>query len=236
MMEGSPEMDELIEFTKRIQDKIDWLHVSRGQLAVHKLTPYVFPPLYYERGFNLDYAAKFKAALHIPISCVGGMDIDVAEKAMEEGKIDMVAMSRPFLADRDIVTKIKHGKADEIRPCIRCNTCIHRTHNFFLPVRCAVNATQGRESFFNAYPAPEASRKVAVIGGGPAGMEAARIAAGRGHKVTLYESRDHLGGMLEIGAKPPFKKDVEKYKDWAARMTERNSNIHINENEYYRAP
>ena len=227
MMEGSPDMDELIEFMKMIQDKIDWLHVSRGQLGVHKLTPYVFPPLYYERGFNLEYAMKFKAALNVPVSCVGGMDIDIAEKSIAEGKIDMVAMSRPFLADRDIVAKIKHHKADEIRPCIRCNTCIHRTHNFFLPVRCAINATQGRESFFNTYPSPESSRKVAVIGGGPAGMEAARTAADRGHKVILYESLDHLGGMLEIGAKPEFKKDVRKYVDWAKRMTQRNDNIHI---------
>jgi len=227
MMEGSPDMDELIEFMKMIQDKIDWLHVSRGQLGVHKLTPYVFPPLYYERGFNLDYAMKFKAALNIPVSCVGGMDIDVAEKAIAEGKIDMVAMSRPFLADQDIVTKIKHRKGDEIRPCIRCNTCIHRTHNFFLPVRCAINATQGRESFFNTYPTPKSSRKVAVIGGGPAGMEAARTAADRGHKVTLYEFLDHLGGLLEIGARPQFKKDLKKYKDWAIGMTERNNNITI---------
>ena len=227
MTEGSPEIDELIEFVMMIQDKIDWLHVSRGQLGVHKLTPYVFPPLYYERGFNLDYAVTFKAALNIPVSCVGGMDIDVAEKAIAEGKIDMVAMSRPFLADQDIVAKIKHRKADEIRPCIRCNTCIHRTHNFFLPVRCAVNAKQGRESLFNPYPVPLSSKKVAVIGGGPAGMEAARTAADRGHKVTLYETLDHLGGMLEIGSKPSFKGDLKKYKDWAVRMTERHNHIRI---------
>jgi 2,4-dienoyl-CoA reductase-like NADH-dependent reductase (Old Yellow Enzyme family) len=89
-------MEELLHFAQLIEDKIDSLHVSKGQLAVHKLTPYVFPPMYFERGTNVAYAEQFKKVMKIPVSCVGGMDIDVAEKAIGEGRIDMVNFSRPL--------------------------------------------------------------------------------------------------------------------------------------------
>jgi 2,4-dienoyl-CoA reductase-like NADH-dependent reductase (Old Yellow Enzyme family)/thioredoxin reductase len=227
MVENAPTMEELLRFARLIEDKIDSLHVSKGQLAVHRLTPYVFPPMYFERGANVVYAEQFKKALRIPVSCVGGMDIDVAEKAIGEGRIDMVNFSRPLLADPQIPNKIKHGKADEIRPCIRCNICIHRAHNFFLPVRCSVNPTQGREMLLKGYPLPASSKKVAVIGGGPAGMEAARTAAGRGHKVTLYEANNSLGGTLNLGSTPEFKKDIKKYVAWAVRTTLSNENIMV---------
>jgi 2,4-dienoyl-CoA reductase-like NADH-dependent reductase (Old Yellow Enzyme family)/thioredoxin reductase len=227
MGENAPTMEELLRFAKLIEDKIDSLHVSKGQLAVHRLTPYVFPPMYFERGANIVYAEQFKKVLRIPVSCVGGMDIDVAEKAIGEGRIDMVNFSRPLLADPQIPNKVKHGKADEIRPCVRCNICIHRTHNFFLPVRCSINPTLGREMLFKGYPLPASSKKVAVIGGGPAGMEAARTAADRGHKVTLYEASNSLGGTLNLGSTPEFKKDIKKYVAWAVRTTLSNKNIAV---------
>jgi 2,4-dienoyl-CoA reductase-like NADH-dependent reductase (Old Yellow Enzyme family)/thioredoxin reductase len=227
MDENAPTMEELLLFARLIEDKIDSLHVSKGQLAVHKLTPYVFPPLYFERGMNVVYAEQFKKVVRIPVSCVGGMDIDVAEKAISEGRIDMVNFSRPLLADPQIPNKVKYGKTDEIRPCVRCNTCIHRTHNFFLPVRCAINPTLGREMLLKGYPLPRSSKKVAVIGGGPAGMEAAKIAADRGHQVTLYEAINVLGGTLNLGSMPEFKKDVKKYVAWAVRATLNNQNITV---------
>jgi thioredoxin reductase len=227
MMENAPTMEELLHFAKLIEDKIDSLHVSKGQLAVHKLTPYVFPPMYFERGTNVAYAEQFKKVMKIPVSCVGGMDIDIAEKAIGEGKIDMVNFSRPLLADPQIPNKVKHGKADEIRPCVRCNTCIHRAHNFFLPIRCAINPLLGREMLFKGYPTPISSKKVAVIGGGPAGMEAAKTAADRGHKVTLYETSNVLGGTLNLGSTPEFKKDIKKYIGWAVRTTLNNENITV---------
>jgi thioredoxin reductase len=227
MGENAPTMEELLQFAKLIEDKIDSLHVSRGQLAVHRLTPYIFPPLYYERGYNVQYAEQFKKASNIPVTCVGGMDIDVAEQAIGEGKIDMVAFSRPLLADPEIPNKVRHGKTDDIRPCVRCNTCIHVTHNLFLPVRCAINPTLGRETLFNTYPTPKSTRKVAVIGGGPAGMEAAKTAADRGHKVTLYEATASLGGTLNLGRAPEFKKDMRKYVEWAVRTTMNNKNVAV---------
>jgi 2,4-dienoyl-CoA reductase-like NADH-dependent reductase (Old Yellow Enzyme family)/thioredoxin reductase len=227
MEENAPTMEELLHFAQLIEDKIDSLHVSKGQLAVHKLTPYVFPPMYFERGTNVAYAEQFKKVMKIPVSCVGGMDIDVAEKAIGEGRIDMVNFSRPLLADPQIPNKVKHGKADEIRPCVRCNTCIHRAHNFFLPIRCAINPTLGREMLFKGYPTPISSKKVAVIGGGPAGMEAAKTAADRGHRVTLYETSNVLGGTLNLGSTPEFKKDIKRYVGWAVRTTLNNENITV---------
>jgi 2-enoate reductase len=227
MGENPPTMEELLQFAKLIEDKIDSIHVSRGQLAVHKLTPYIFPPLYYDRGYNIQYAEQFKKVLNIPVTCVGGMDIDVAEQAIGEGRIDMVAFSRPLLADPEIPNKVRRRKTDEIRPCVRCNTCIHVAHNLFLPVRCAINATLGRETLFNTYPMPKSGKKVAVIGGGPAGMEAAKTAADRGHRVTLYEASTSLGGMSNLGSTPEFKKDMRKYVEWAVRTTVNNKNVNV---------
>lgn len=227
MMEGSPDMEELIRFAKVIEPYIDWLHVSRGQLSVHKLTPYVFPPLYFRRGFNLDYAEQFKKALSIPVSCVGGMNAQYGAEALNQGRIDLVSLGRPLLADPQIPNKIRHGQAEDIKPCIRCNSCIHRTHNCFLPVRCAVNPVVGRDVMIDSYPRPKGSRKVAVIGGGASGMEAARTAADRGHKVTLYEKDDHLGGVLNIAAASPMKNDLKLYLDWSVRQLEKNENINV---------
>ena len=227
MVEGAPDMDEMIEFAKRIEPYIDWLHVSRGQLAVHKLTPYVFPPIYFERGFNLGYAEEFKKNLSIPVSCVGGMNPEIASKALEEGRIDMVSFSRPLLADPQIPNKIKAGREDEIKPCIRCNNCIHRTHNAFLPIRCAINPVQGREAMINTYPHPMSSKKVAVVGGGIGGMAAAMYATDRGHTVTIYEKSDKLGGVLNMTAQSPMKTDLKKYLEWAIRMTNSNPKVKV---------
>jgi len=227
MSEGSPDIDELIEFAKVIEPYIDWLHVSRGQLAVHKLTPYVFPPIYFERGINLEYAEQFKKALNIPVTCVGGMNPEVASKAIAEGRIDMVSFSRPLLADPQIPNKIKLGLEDDIRPCIRCNNCIHRTHNAFLPIRCAINPVQGREMMINNYPKPSGSKKVAVVGGGIAGMEAAMVASERGHIVTLYEKSAELGGVLQMTARSPIKTDLKNYLNWAVRTTLKTPNVTV---------
>ena len=230
MMEGSPDMTELIAFAKVIEPYIDWLHVSRAQLSVHRLTPYVFPPLYFQRGFNLQYAQQFKNALSIPVSCVGGMNATVGAQAVNDGKLDLVSMGRPLLADPQIPNKIIHGVPEDIKPCIRCNSCIHRTHNCFLPVRCAVNPVQGRDIMIDTYPAPKGSRKVAVIGGGASGMEAARTAAERGHKVTLFEQSDHLGGVLNIAASSPMKNDLKLYLDWSIAQIEKNPDITVRMN------
>jgi len=227
MVPGSPDIEEVIEFAKVIQDKIDLLHVSRGSLAINKLTPYILPPAYMDHGINIEYAAQFKKALRIPVSVVGAVTLDQAEEAIAAGKIDMVAMCRQIISDPETVNKLERGNEDEIRPCIRCNTCISRSHFGSKPPRCAVNPLFGRELDYGNHPAPQRKKKVIVVGGGPAGLEAARTLACRGHKVLLFEKTPRLGGLLADAVKAPFKGDLKQYLEWSIRMTRCHTNIDL---------
>ncbi|MBP1622317.1 MAG: oxidase, partial [Acidobacteria bacterium] len=227
MVPGSPDIQEVIEFAKIIQDKIDLLHISRGNLAINKLTPFIFPPAYMDHGINIEYAAQFKKALHVPVSVVGAVTLEQAEEAIASGKVDMVALCRQLIADPETANKLERGREDEVRPCIRCNTCISRSHFGSKPPRCAVNPLAGRELDYECRPAPKGKKKVVVVGGGPAGLEAARTLAERGHEVVLFEKSPQLGGVLWRAVKSPFKADLKKYIDWSIRMTDRNKNINV---------
>jgi 2-enoate reductase len=181
MVPGSPDIEEVIEFAKIIQDKINILHVSRGNLAINKLTPYILPPAYMDHNINIKYAAQFKKAIDIPVSVVGAVTLEEADRAIAEGKIDLAALGRQLLADPETAIKLERGQEESIRPCIRCNTCISRSHFGMKPPRCAVNPVLGREIDYGYVPAPKVRKKVVVVGGGPAGLEAARTSAERGH-------------------------------------------------------
>lgn len=227
MVPGSPDIQEVIEFSKIIQDKIDLLHVSRGNLAINKLTPYIFPPAYMDHNINIEYAAQFKKALDIPVSVVGAVTLEEADKAIAEGKVDLVALGRQLIADPETVNKLERGREDEIRTCVRCNTCISRSHFGMKPPRCAVNPVLGRETDYQYAPIPTGKKKVVVTGGGPAGLEAARTLAERGHEVVLFEREPQLGGLLRQAGSASFKTDLKKYLEWSIRMTERFPNIDI---------
>jgi 2,4-dienoyl-CoA reductase-like NADH-dependent reductase (Old Yellow Enzyme family)/thioredoxin reductase len=227
MVPGSPDIEEVIEFAKVIQDKIDLLHISRGNLAINKLTPFIFPPAYMDHGINIEYAAQFKKALHVPVSVVGAITLDQAEEAIASGKVDMVALCRQLLADPESMIKAERGRENEVRPCIRCNTCISRSHFGSKPPRCAVNPRLGRELDYESRPLPQKKKKAVVVGGGPAGLEAARTLAERGHEVVLFEKAPQLGGLLWGAVKSPFKADLKKYLEWSIRMTTRDKNIDL---------
>lgn len=227
LLPGSSEMPETIEFAKMIQDKIDLIHVSRSLLEVDELLPPMFPPTYLPRAINLDAAIEFKKALHIPVNVIGGFDLEHAEMAVSAGQTDMVAMVRNILADTNCVEKARRGRADTIRPCVRCNSCIHSTHSCFLPIRCAVNPLIGREALYiDRYPRMN-PKKLLVVGGGPGGLEAARTASSRGHKVVLMEKAEILGGALNMASAAEFKKDMRKYLDWSIRSVMEDSNIEV---------
>jgi 2,4-dienoyl-CoA reductase-like NADH-dependent reductase (Old Yellow Enzyme family)/thioredoxin reductase len=213
------ELDEQIEFARLIQDKIDLIHISAGKLYDNETLPMMTQPIYIPRGVNVPLAERFKKELKIPVAAVGSIDLEMAEAIVAENKCDIAALGRALIADPDSVNKGKNGKTYTIRPCVRCNNCISRTHGRRLPVHCAVNPLIGREADFVSRLPPKKKRKVVVIGGGPAGMEAARTAAEVGHEVVLFEKEKRLGGNLITASSAPFKIDMQKYLEWAIRST-----------------
>jgi 2,4-dienoyl-CoA reductase-like NADH-dependent reductase (Old Yellow Enzyme family)/thioredoxin reductase len=221
-------IEEQLEFATLIQDKIDLIHVSAGMLDVPETLPMMIQPAYLPRGINVAFAARFKKELKIPVAAVGSLDLEMAEEIIKEKKADIVAMGRTLIADPDCIEKARMGNKAEIRPCIRCNTCIDRTHNQRLTVHCAVNPYIGREVELKDPPMPAVGKKVVIIGGGPSGMESARTAARRGHRVVLFEKTPTLGGNLNVAAAAPFKTDMKKYLDWAIQSTLKTPGVKIN--------
>lgn len=227
MFPGTPTVNDLVEFFKLFEGDIDLIQVSRATLASHSLLPYTFPTTYNGVNINLDIATKIKAGTGLPVSVVGSVTFDAANKAIAEGKIDMAAFSRQLIADPQFPNKLMHDEEDKIRPCIRCNTCISREHDFLHPIRCAVNPEVGREADYVYMNKPDISKRVTIIGGGPAGLEAARVLSSRGHKVELFEKSDRLGGILNTAASAPFKRPMKAYLDWSVRTVQDDPNIKI---------
>jgi 2,4-dienoyl-CoA reductase (NADPH2) len=150
-------------------------------------------------GMRANFSQELKKHIPIPVMAVGRINRPiVAEKILSEGKADLIGMARQMIADPYWVDKARKGHDDEIRTCLSCQHCLDLMMHF-IPVECASNAFAGKEAERRIIPV-EKTKKVVVIGGGPAGMEAARVAALRGHKVILYDKAYHLGGLSYLAA------------------------------------
>jgi 2,4-dienoyl-CoA reductase-like NADH-dependent reductase (Old Yellow Enzyme family)/thioredoxin reductase len=223
LVEGGMNQEDTIEFAKMIQDKIDILHVSGGMFAEPDVVYYMVQPCYVDRMVNVHFAEAIKKEIKIPIATVGSiMNLDNAEMILKNGWADFVAFMRPFLADPEFIRKCAAGRKEDVRPCIRCHFCSTRIHAGW-QLRCGVNPMTGRAVEFPCgvvEKAPE-KKKVVVVGGGVAGMQAARTAVERGHEVTLYEKNDYLGGLLKPATALAMKQDLRDYYQWAVRQTEK---------------
>lgn len=230
LVQGGVMLPETIELARIIEDRIDLLHVSAGFLMRDDLLPYTTQPTYLPRASLVHYAAQIKeAGLRVPIATVGSLDLDTAEAVLSRGEADVCAMIRTVIADPCAVDNARRGRPEDTRPCIRCVLCLDRTHGMRpLRVACAVNPRAGREAELRTVPAvAPVSKKVVVVGGGPAGMEAARAAADRGHDVVLFEAGTQLGGALNLAVSPDFKADLRAYLAWAVRSTTAHPRIDV---------
>ena len=207
---GNTGLGTQVDFTKHYHGMFDGTHGGIGAL--------------------IEIAANVKNAVSIPVGTVGGMDPrlapDMVNNAVADGKIDFVVMNRPLVADPYLPAKLQEGKIEEIRPCNHCSTCFQSVVNPNGWGYCRVNAAHTRaytEEMPEGYEPTMASspKNVVVVGGGPAGMEAAAVAAKRGHKVTLYEEKDALGGTLGFAAaiKGPHERILD-FRDYQIKQLE----------------
>ena len=192
-----------------VEDGVDMFHVAQANHTGNMAD--TIPPMGVQPyGFFVKIAGDIKKAVNVPVSAVGRIvDAEMAARVIESGMADMVAVGRPLLADPDWGTKIAAGKACDIRRCISCNKgCTDAIQNRQF-LSCVLNAENGYENTRSIQPAAQ-KKKIAVLGGGPAGLEAARVAALRGHDVTLFEKTTSLGGQLNIACVPPRKEEMRR--------------------------
>jgi 2-enoate reductase len=223
-VEAGRDIDEGLEMARLLEEVgFDSLHVDAG---CYDSWYWAHPPVYQEYGLMVDMAAKAKEVVKIPVTAVGRLDLpELAEKAIAEGKADMIALGRGLLADPYWPVKVAEGRTSEIRPCLSCHDgCMGRLGTG-KPLSCAVNPACGREKIYQLSQAA-IRRKVLIVGGGVAGMEAARVTSIRGHEVALYEKDKALGGHLIEASVPDFKTPMKKLLNWYINQL-KNLNVRV---------
>ncbi len=211
-IEGSIDLEEGKKIAKFLEQAgVNAISVSSG---VHGGPVPAIPPMYYPEGTFLPLAKGLKEVVKIPLISSGRLgNVELAEKVLREGTLDFVTWGRPLLADPDLPKKVMEGRIEEIRRCISCDVCSGLGGFYGTRVGmegCTVNPIARMERWYGVLKPIEKKKRVMVIGGGPAGMEAARVAAVRGYDVTLYEKGDSLGsGQLRLASIPPHKEPVK---------------------------
>ena len=224
------DMEESIKAARYLQEAgYDMLNADNG---TYDAWYWAHPPEYMPENCNLEDVKKVKKAVDIPVVCAGRMEPGVAAKAIKAGDIDAMGVARQFLTDHHWVTKLMEDRLEDIMPCICChNGCFPISHYKGVAnagsmndtkhmSRCAINPETMQNHKFDIIPAKK-KKTVAVIGGGVGGMEVARIATLRGHKVTIYEKTDRLGGVFIPASMPSFKEKDKMLLDWYRRQIDK---------------
>lgn len=189
---------------------------------------YCVSPYYIPKGYNIQYARRIKEAVSIPVFCAGGMDDpDMCEEAIANGWIDGVTLARVSLVDPFYPQKVMQGNIEDIHPCMRCTNCIESNLANGIPL-CSSNPAAMRELSYGVPKAP-VSKKVIVMGGSVAGMQAALTVKEAGHDVELYEGSDHLGVHLTEAGSHPFKRGIYDLNHWYQRQLDKEGiPVHLN--------
>ena len=232
-VEGGLSQSELQDIAALIAQtgKVDYLNIIVGTNYDRNGRMNHWPPTPAPHGLFVPLAAGIKSRVDLPVFTAGRItDPAMANKIIEQGDADMVGMTRAQISDPNLVQKLLEGRSQDIRPCVGANLCIAQAMAS-KPIRCMHNPMTGRESEWGKITQSEAPKNVTIFGGGPAGLEAARVAAERGHRVTLFEASEELGGQLSLWAQAPMTREFRKTLNWyQTQLTQLQVRILTNKN------
>jgi len=222
--EGGMTKEEGLEVSRKLRDSgmVDFLNVIRGHIDTDPALTDLIPIQGMKSAPHLDFAGEVRAATKFPTFHAARIpDVATARHAIASGKLDMVGMTRAHMADPHIVRKIVEGREEDIRPCVGANYCLDRIYQGGLAF-CLHNPATGREETMpHLVPAAPTRKRITIVGAGPAGVEAARVAAERGHEVTVFEAADKPGGQIRLTAQDPRRREMISIIGWRMAQCEK---------------